>query len=200
MNTSGTGIHISRTEAGAALDAIVMAGEKVREQRGYREASPFLVLWGVLWFIANGVTALAAPFAPHVRMAVLVVGALVTAALVVKQSMRAQRDNAYTEAERKLIGRRVSMLGISVTAFFPAMFMVLGPMSAMQVNAFISLFWALAYMAAGAFLGLRLFLTGVATLLAVLLGVLVMPQHYFLWMAFAGGGSLVLGGLWLRKL
>jgi hypothetical protein len=87
-----------------------------------------------------------------------------------------------------------------VITFFPAMSVVLGDLTPLQSNAFISMFWALAYMAAGAWLGLRLFFTGVATAVAVLLGVLVLREHYFLWMAFAGGGSLILGGLWLRKL
>ena len=31
-------------------------------------------------------------------------------------------------------------------------------------------------------------------------GYTLLREHYFLWMAFAGGGSLILGGLWLRKL
>lgn len=193
-------MNMSQQEAGAALDAIAAADHRVREVRGYREASPFLILWGVLWFIANAVTHFAPAQAGNTWLAVIMLGAVATTLLVVMQVRRAQRARRYTPSERAVIGRRASLMGVSVTAFFPAMFTVLGPLNAVQTNAFISLFWALAYMGAGAWLGLRLFFTGVATLAAVLIGVLVLREHYFLWMAFAGGGSLLLGGLWLRRL
>lgn len=193
-------MNMSQQEASEALDAITTADRKVREHQGYREGSPFLILWGVLWFIANSVAGLAGHLAGPVWMITVIVGTAATATLVVAQSVRAQRAHRYTPAERALIGRRASLLGISVITFFPAMSVVLGDLTPLQSNAFISMFWALAYMAAGAWLGLRLFFTGVATAVAVLLGVLVLREHYFLWMAFAGGGSLILGGLWLRKL
>jgi hypothetical protein len=86
-----------------------------------------------------------------------------------------------------------------VIAFFPATLMVLSPLESMQANAFVSLFWAFAYMASGAWLGLRMFVTGLVTAVAVLVGYFLIPQHYYLWMAVVGGGSLMLAGLWLRR-
>jgi hypothetical protein len=99
-----------------------------------------------------------------------------------------------------VIGRRASLTGVAVLGFFPAMLSVLAPLEPMQGNAFISLFWAFAYMVGGAWLGLRLFITGAVTAVAVLVGYFLLKEHYYLWMAACGGGSLILGGLWLRKL
>jgi hypothetical protein len=31
-------------------------------------------------------------------------------------------------------------------------------------------------------------------------GYLIIEQHYYLWMGLCGGGSLIAGGLWLRKI
>jgi hypothetical protein len=193
-------MKITQQEATDALDAITTADQRVREHQGYREGSPFLILWGVLWFVGNLATALVPRVAGTLWLALIVLGTIGTVALVVAQSRRAQRVHDYTPAERAAIGRRASLLGLSVMTFFPAMYLVLGEMTPVQNNAFISLSWALVYMAGGAWLGLRLFVTGVATAVAVLVGVLLLREHYFLWMAFAGGGSLLLGGLWLRKL
>lgn len=190
---------ITRQEAGEALDAISAAGQKVDQYRGYQEASPFLILWGLLWFIGNGVLALAPSWATPTWLSIIAVGTAATIALTVSQSRRAQRQRHYTRAERATIARRAIMLWAAIVTFYPAMYIVIGDLSRLQSNAFVSLFWALVYMAAGGWLGWRMFLTGLATVAAVLLGVTVLREHYFLWMAFAGGGSLLLGGLWLRK-
>lgn len=191
---------LSQQDASAALDAIESAGRQMREFKGGREASPFLILWGLVWLVANAVTGLAPAYAGRTWFGAVIAGATVTVSLVILQSMREQRLNRYSAAERAQIGRRVSLIGTAMLLFFPLMFIVLPPLSAMQNNAFISLFWAFVYMVAGAWVGMRLFLTGVVTAAAVLVGYLLLREHYFLWMAVMGGGSLILGGLWLRKL
>jgi hypothetical protein len=128
------------------------------------------------------------------------VGCAVTIALAVLQSRRTAAQHYFSAGERALIGRRATMLGLTMMAFLPAMFAVLGPLSGRQNNAFISLFFAFTYMASGAWLGTRMFVTGLITALAVLVGFFLVTEHYFLWMAVCGGGSLLLAGIWLRKL
>jgi hypothetical protein len=91
------------------------------------------------------------------------------------------------------------MLASAIALYFPAMLMVLAPLASRQFHAFISLFWAIAYMASGAMLGLRMYLTGLVTAVAIVVGYLFVTQYYFLWMAVFGGGSLILAGLWLRR-
>jgi hypothetical protein len=193
-------MNVSRQEASEALDAIGSASQRVREFKGYREASPFFIVWGLVWLVANAVTDLWPRHSGRAWAAGVIAGTIITILLVILQSLRKQKDHAYTEAQRKMIGRRSAMLGSTVMVFFPAMFIVLSPLTGKQQNAFISLFWAFAYMAAGAWVGTRIFVTGVVTAAAVLVGFLFLSEHYFLWMALVGGGSLLLGGLWMRKL
>ncbi|MDQ2641184.1 MAG: hypothetical protein M3Y79_11475 [Pseudomonadota bacterium] len=193
-------MSITQQDASAALDAVAHADRRVREFKGSREASPYLILWGAIWLVCNAVTGLAPRFAGRPWEVALVIGALVTVLLVVLRVRRNRQDNIYAASERALIGRRAATIGTAMMMFFPAMFTVLPPLTGMQNNAFISLSWAFVYMVAGAWVGLRLFFTGVATAAAVLVGYLLLREHYFLWMAVVGGGSLMLGGLWLRKL
>ena len=71
------------------------------------------------------------------------------------------------------------------------------------ITLFISLFWAFTYMAAGAWLGMRLFLTGAVAVVGIVAGYLYIHEHFALWMAFFAGGSLMLalpldGGNYIR--
>ncbi len=193
-------MNISKQDAGDALDVIHDSEQRIREHKGNREASPFFIVWGVVWIIANLVTELTPRLAGRVWLAGVVIGAAMTIWLAVSQSRRRAAQNAYTARERAAIGRRATMLGLTLWAFFPAMLAVLWPLSAQQNNAFISLTWAFIYMASGAWLGKRMFVTGAATAIAVLVGFFLVKEHYFLWMAVFGGGSLLLAGFWLRKL
>ena len=84
--------------------------------------------------------------------------------------------------------------------WFPTLYALLGPFSARQNNAFISVTWAFVYMATGAFIGWRIFAIGLVTAIAVVLGYSFVHSHFQLWMALVGGGSLIAGGLWLRKI
>ena len=47
--------------------------------------------------------------------------------------------------------------------------------------------------------GLRLSAVGAAIMVGTVAGWLFAREVFFLWMAVAGGGGLILGGLWFRK-
>lgn len=191
---------VSAAEAAAALADIDHAGHRVRELRGYRQASPYLMLWGVVWLVANLVTGLRPDLAGQAWAIGTPAGLAGTLLLVVLQVRRARASGAFTPAEQARRRRAGLMVGCALAGFFPAMLAVLAPLEARQSHAFLSLFWAFAYMAGGAWLGTRLFVTGVVTAAAILVGYFWITDAYYLWMAVAGGGSLLLGGWWLRRI
>ncbi len=193
-------MNISHQDASEALEAIEAADRRVRQAVWYREASPYLIVWGLVWLVANAVTDLRPAIAGWTWAAGVTGGVLFTAALTYQQIRRRSEIHAQTPADRRHSGRRMLLLGLTVLCFFPAMLTVIGPISARQNNAFISLFWAFAYMAAGAWVGMRLFITGAVTAAAILFGFLFIRDHFFLWMALVGGGSLLLAGFWFRKI
>lgn len=192
-------MNISQQEASEALDAIHLADQRVLEVRGYRYAAPFLILWGVIWAIANAFSDFSSAAGARAWLIGTLVGAALTVWLVVRIILERRRAGDARSIARRT-GNRFVLLGIASWLYFPAMFLVMGPLSGRQSNAFISLFWAFAYMFAGAWLGLRLFLIGLVAALAITAGFLFVHEHYFLWMAVFGGGSLLLAGFWLRRI
>jgi len=192
-------MNISREEASAALDSIHEADRKVAQHRNYAYAAPFLILWGVVWMLCNGISDLAPRWSGRAWLVGTVVGAAITVYLVVALVLRERRSSTNRMASKEK-GQRFVLLGIAVWSYFIAMFIVLGPMPDRRIGAFISLFWTIAYMAAGAWIGIRLFIIGLVATAAIVLGYLFVEQHFALWMAAFGGGALVAGGLWLRRL
>ncbi|MEJ0099733.1 MAG: hypothetical protein WDO12_08350 [Pseudomonadota bacterium] len=192
-------MQLSPQDASEALDLIDSAEHRARERNGYREASAFLILWGCVWLVANAVTDLAPVNGRLAWPIATPLGTLATCVLVFLQFRRGARGCQRTPTQRALIRRRTLLLGIAILGFFPAMLTVLPPLTGRQGNAFVSLFWAFAYMAAGAWLGLRMFITGVVLAAAILVGYLFVQSHFLLWMAVVSGGSLLLAGFWLRR-
>ncbi|MET0279729.1 MAG: hypothetical protein ABW278_01210 [Steroidobacteraceae bacterium] len=193
-------MNVSQQDASGALAAIDAVDRRVREAVWYREASPFLFVWGLVWLVANTITDLWPQQAGWAWLVGVAGGIAFTAVLTFLQLQRRAHTHAMAPASRERSGRRMLLLGLTIACFFPAMLAVLAPLSARQHNAFISLFWAFAYMAAGCWVGMRLFITGVVTAVAILVGFLFIREHYFLWMALVGGGSLLLAGFWFRRI
>ncbi len=193
-------MNISRDDARMAIDSIAATEQRVFEHHAYRNASPFLLLWGAIWFGANSVVHFTPQQGGLAWMIGVGVGLIGTILLVVQQSRRGAWKGELSATESKRIGRRAAFIGITLWAYFPAMLIILAPHDDMQVNAFISLSWAFIYMVSGAWVGTRMFVTGLITAIAVLVGFFLLKEHYFLWMAFVGGGALMAASLWLRKL
>jgi hypothetical protein len=192
-------MNISRQDAAEALASVEIADRRMDTLRAYRDAAPFLQVWGIVWFIAN----VATDFWPHhdakVWMLATCLGCLASAGIVIWHVRRSLRVGLYSRAQRHRIRLGFAMLGITVLAYFASMALVLGHLDARQSNAFISLFWAFTYMAAGAWLGPRLFVTGAVAVLGIVTGYLYIHEHFALWMAFFAGGALMLAGFWLRR-
>jgi hypothetical protein len=190
---------LSRREAGDALDQVLSMDRRVREFQGARFASPLMITWGVVWFVANAITGLAPRYGARAWMIGLGIGSIATLWITIVQSRRRDAVEVYTAEERAAIGRRFSILGAAIGLFLIASIAVLHPMTGKQGNAWLSLFWACVYMASGAWLGTRMLITGLVTAAAVLVGFFYIHTWYALWMAFFGGGPLLLAGFWLRK-
>lgn len=192
-------MNISRQEAGAALDSIHDAGATVHQHRSYGYAAPYLILWGSIWAACNTVSQFWPQRSALAWIVANVVGTAATAWLVVNTVVH-ERRRCSDSAEGRSLGRRFSLLGTTLFCYFVAMFLVLAPMTGRRLGAFISLFWTLAYMAAGAWIGRRLFIIGLIGTIGIVSSFLFAGAYFPLAMALFGGGTLIAGGLWLRKL
>lgn len=192
-------MRLSREEAAAALDTVHLAGARVKTARRYEDFGPYLITWGIIWLVANVVSDQWPVHGGTAWIAGVLIGTVLTVYFTVRNARRWRQSHPGDTAEGRAIGRRAVMLGLTLWMWFPSMMALLGPLSPRQGNAFISITWAFIYMAAGAFIGWRIFAIGLVTAGAVLVGYFVLQSHFFLWMGLVGGGSLILGGLWMRK-
>ncbi len=91
------------------------------------------------------------------------------------------------------------VLFIAFAAFvFSTQFVIVQP-TLVQVQSLVTLALGLIYIVIGLSVGWRLLAVGAALMLIVIAGSAWAPDQHFLWMAAAGGGGLILGGMWLRK-
>ncbi len=179
---------IPAEEAAHALrDAQAAAGRSL-QARGYQGASGYLIVWGVIWALANGV----GQANPHAGQIAWMVLALIGVAI----SMRIGRGQGSRTAEG---AARALLIAAAIGGFGFAVQVVAPPLSFAQADAVATLAVGAVYVATGATAGWRLSAVGAVVMIATVAGWLAARDWFFLWTAVVGGGSLILGGLWFRK-
>ena len=184
---------ITTNDAATALHDVDSASHHSLTLFGYGLASPFLLLWGVLWIVAGAVTALSPDHAGMGWIVVDTVGIAGTGVLVASQSRRYGE-----EAGRSQLWRCIAT-GAVLMAFVALTLSVFAPVSDAEVLTLIALVVAAAYAVAGCWAGGRYVAVGVA-LAGVAIGLFhLAPNLVPPVVPFVGGGTLILGGLWMRS-
>lgn len=180
--------QISPNEAADTLRDIETAERHSSTAYGYRTTAPHLILWGVIWFIGYGATWLRPDFA-YLWPALSGIGAICSFAIGYGMAPKAsQRDHRYV------------LIFLAVFALIGAQLAILNPINDMQVGAYFPLLVAFYYALLGIWMrGTRLLLLGIATGVLTLAAFFWLPQYFMPWMAIIGGGALILGGFWLRR-
>jgi hypothetical protein len=202
---SETNPPITRQEAASALDEIDRVRHRVRKTLAAGIMSSMLVLWGVLW-IAGFTAEQFVPNAYRVWLALDVIGIAISLALVV----RSRRSPAQgTGPGHGRIGASwLILFGYAVLWCYLLVpygllngsgWAAYGPVLERKM----ALLWVtvcmLAYVLMGLWLDRFLLWLGAVVTLAALVGFLFVQPYFFLWVAVTGGGSLVVSGLFIRK-
>ncbi len=179
---------ITTREATDVLREAATTERRSAEAYSYSRSAPFLILWGLIWIAGYGGTAvLPGQKAGWLWMALSVVGTGISIWLGNTQAKTRDRS-----------GWRVGALVAIIFAFVFALFSVLPPTNELQAGVISPLLLSAIYAAMGLWRGLRFVLLG-AFLAAIALGAyFFLKDFFFVWMALAGGGSLLLTGLWMR--
>ena len=184
---------VNKDDALSALHDVESAERRSRTLFHYELASPYILLWGVLWIVAGAVGALSPANAGLGWAAVDIVGLAGTGYLVATQARRYGKGGGRIGFVRWL--GTVAVLA----AFVGLTLMVFAPVSSIEVLMLITLLVAAAYSIAGCWMGLRYAVVGLAVA-ALAVGVFhLAPAQLPLIVPFIGGGALVLGGLWMRR-
>jgi hypothetical protein len=183
---------ISTEQAAAALSDIARAQHRALILCGYERGAPHFVLWGLIWVLGYTLTDVAPGTAGP--------GWLVLDAIGIASSYllgRAAAANAHVAS--KDYSRRFAAMAATLFAFTCATYFVMRPNSGAQFGAFPALLMAAIYTMVGIWRGLRWAVSGVVLGVFTIAGFVLFKQHFMLWMAAAGGGALLLTGLWLRR-
>ena len=182
-------MSLSRDEAENSLRDINRATRLSFEAYGYKSAAPFLILWGALWAIGYGVTDLWPAKSGWTWLGVVVFGFVASALLGARAG----------NGSKPRFSWRIAATALVVCAFISATFAILGPINGAQVGAFIPLLIALVYSVMGIWMGFRFLIAGLLVGALTLGGYFYLHEHFALWMACVGGGTLIATGLWLRR-
>jgi hypothetical protein len=181
---------ITPDEAEKSLRDIAAAGQRSRSAYGHSQASPHLMVWGVVWALGYGASYLRPDLAGPLWLGLSVAGTI--ASFVAGWRMR--------QASGRPFDWRLLASFVAVIAFAAAMFVIFRPASDAAAGAFAPLIAALYYVLTGLWLrAFRITVLGVALAVLTLGGYLWLAPWFALWMAVVGGGALILGGLWLRR-
>src|SRR5579859_5677338 len=176
---------LSPDEAAQALNEIAAAETRSRTAYAYLLGGSYLILWGVIWVVCYSLV----DFRPA---AVSTIWAIGSAAGIAGSVLLGRR-------RRDRRGWRAFVPATAYVVFTFLLLNILHPRSIEDCSIAVALVVSLAYVQIGLHLGDRLISIGVALAALSLAGYFWIPAHFHLYMAFVGGGSMILAGLWLRR-
>jgi hypothetical protein len=194
---------VTRQEALSALDEIERVSHHVRRTLATGVMSSMLILWGVIWIAGFS----AEQFAPHayrVWLALDAIGIAVSLFLGVWS-----RKPAVEGPSPGRIGACWLIL-FAYAALWSFLLVPSGALSgpgwagyAPVLEQKMALLWVtvcmFAYVVMGLWLDRFLLWLGLLVTVASLAGFFFVQPYFYLWVAVAGGGSLVVSGLFIRK-
>ena len=186
---------ISSTEAAEALRDIAQTDRRTRVSGAYHVASPHLILWGLIWAAGYTASGLTPPDRwGLVWLPLILVGVIGAIALGMRAAGRSGSGGAGFSAGR------AATLALAIGLFIGSVYFVFAPVSPLPYLVFPALITSLIYVLLGGLLGLpRYTAIGAIMFLVTMIGFIYAKPMLPFWIAAAGGGGLILGGLWMRK-
>jgi len=184
-------MDISRDDAAQALSDIASTQSRSHALAGYHMASPILIIWGVVWLAAYTAMGLL-PVTQWwwVWLPGDIIGILATLWL----TSRAAKKTGTKGHNGRTLGFMVLILVVCA-----GVFAMVRTQDLNVYMAFPGLLTGAVYAAIGLTRMSRYMWLGAAVIAASLLGFFAFPTILPYWMAVAGGGGLIVGGLLFRR-
>jgi hypothetical protein len=183
---------IDQARAQSALDDIALIEARTVQASIYGASSAITILWGVVVAIAYTATQFLPVEAGLIwpsAWAAGLAGSFFISCKWKRNSSKQQRSST------------LPLLAPLVLILFGMLFLwLLPPTSPRQLNAFWPLLFMMGYVLAGLWLGRFFIVCGILVSVLTVVGYLYSGPWLPLWMAFANGGALIAGGLYLRKI
>lgn len=182
-------LPMDRNAAEQAMADIERSRGRSFSLRNYARSGPIFAAWGIAWLIMNLTRYYGAPHADFYGAAVM--GAAVLISIV--YGRRGRGGGNAARARQLAISSAVS--GAALTGLL----ILVAASDRALANATVSWIAASLYTVAGIWFGTRISIIGVLLGLVVLGAWFLAREHFELILGLAGGGALVLTGLWLWR-
>ena len=186
-------INITKNDAKTALRDAGRAGEHSLTLFNYGIASPYLLVWGILWIVAGIIGAISPDNTGVGWLVVDTLGIITTGYLLVGDSQYFAKNGVRSQGLSYISSITV------VAAFIIMTFVIFAPVSGVEIQTFITILIASIYMILGFWTGRRLSVIGVVLAVLVLSAFFYTPTQFPLIVSILGGGALILGGLWMQR-
>ncbi|MEO8309038.1 MAG: hypothetical protein ABI616_13475 [Pseudomonadota bacterium] len=187
---------ITTQQASDTLDEVAAAQRKISVLQGYAKGAPHFLLWGVLWAAGYAGTELLPAHAGLLWLAIDAIGLIGSFLLVRANAAPGARSAAGSRSAQSI---NFFVIALAFAGFIGATYYIMRPDTSAQFGAYPALVMALMYTVIGTRAGARWMVIGVALGVLTVLGYALMREHFMLWMAFVGGGALLLTGVWMRR-
>jgi len=183
---------VESREALASLQDIAQVEKRTREAMFYSGCSSIFILWGVLVACGYGLTFWHPGWARTGWLAISILGCAATA-LIVAMRLRARPREAR---DWRIIAAMVTLM-----VYGAGWSWALGPIIPHRlIYAFQPSLVMLGMVLAGLWIGRFFAALGLVGLALILVGETQREPWLQLWMAVAQSGTLIVGGLWLRRI
>ncbi|HUO99814.1 MAG TPA: hypothetical protein VMU01_14165 [Rhizomicrobium sp.] len=182
-------MSLTSKEAAESLAQAEQAHRRSAELYHYSRAAPHLIMWGAIWVAGYGGTYLVPNYWQWLWGALIVCGCI--GGYFVGQVRPDCKNGAWA-------WRMTGVMAVAV-AFVACTYAIMWPVHGAQYAAYPALLTGAIYAAVGLWVGLRYLVTGALVMALTLAGFFTLHDNtILLWMAFVGGGSMILAGVWFR--
>jgi len=184
---------ISPHEAREALDPLEHTTRQMRRSLAHGGMPYFLIIWGVVWTLGYGATHFLGSASPKTG--------LVWTGLVLLGTLASSGVGAYLgKRVRSPQGGQIALFWLTWIVYSGLIVHFAHPRTGDQLSLLIALLAMMGYVISGLFYRSR-FLAGLGVIVTgiMLVGYLLLPDYFNLWMALLGGGSLIAAGAYILR-
>jgi hypothetical protein len=187
-------MNVSPTEAEEALAAIRIVVQRTRRLISSSGAYVFLIIWGVIWLFGFlGSQFLSQKIAGYAWIGLDVLGGILSAIVGIRMRRGVHSTSPITS------GKRIAFFWLLLFAFCCTSIAVARPADGKQIAMYIILFTMTGWIAMGLLLSFASIWPSLVITALAAIGYFLLPDIFYLWMAFLGGGGMIGLGLYIRS-
>lgn len=202
-------MDISQEQARESLEQVRDTSAGMRRMAAHAGADVLFIVWGVIWAVGFVLTQFIPPALDYRNVTGVVVGLSWTVLVAIGIGVSIYVGRTRT-AVRTRADSRVGWLFWVVYLYVDIILLLMLPFLQIQGHEQSQMFWRhigavsavvpmFCYVLMGLWLDLYMVWLGLFVTALTLFGVYLVQEWFFLWMAFAGGGTLIATGILVRK-